>query len=315
MGQQLEPEGLTGKTHNGETLRVREVWDSNLEDELRIIRNIIEDYPYVAMDTEFPGVVARPVGNFKSSRWARALHLAQAALFSNAPKLMYALASCREYHYKALKLNVDMLKLIQLGLTLTDAEGNLPVCNGEHTVWQFNFRGFKLSEDVYAQDSIELLKQSGIDFAQLEARGIDVHTFGELLMSSGIVLNDDIYWITFHSGYDFGYLLKLLTCQALPDSEAEFFELLNIYFPNVFDIKYLMKFCGNLHGGLNKLAEQLDVQRIGPQHQAGSDSLLTSLTFLKLAHQFFAGVGGAQKHMGVLYGLGVDGNNDLKTPE
>lgn len=94
-------------------------------------------------DTEFPGVVARPVGNFKSSR---------------------------EYHYRALKINVDMLKLIQLGLTFTDAQGNLPVCNGEHTVWQFNFRGFRLSEDVYAQDSIELLKQSGIDFAQLEVR-------------------------------------------------------------------------------------------------------------------------------------------------
>lgn len=69
---------------------------------------------------------------------------------------------------QALKINVDMLKLIQLGLTFTDAEGNLPVCNGEHTVWQFNFRGFRMSEDVYAQDSIELLKQSGIDFAQNE---------------------------------------------------------------------------------------------------------------------------------------------------
>jgi hypothetical protein len=41
-----------------------------------------------------------------------------------------------------------------------------------------------------------------------------------------------------------------------------------VYFPNVYDIKYLMKFCGNLHGGLNKLAETLDVARIGPQHQA-----------------------------------------------
>lgn len=41
------------------------------------------------------------------------------------------------------------------------------MCNGEHTVWQFNFKGFKLSEDVYASDSIELLKQSGIDFAQV----------------------------------------------------------------------------------------------------------------------------------------------------
>lgn len=45
---------------------------------------------------------------------------------------------------------------------------------------------------MFAQDSIELLKQSGIDFAKMEARGIDVSNFGELLMSSGIVLNEDV---------------------------------------------------------------------------------------------------------------------------
>ena len=67
------------------------------------------------------------------------------------------------------------------------------------------------------------------------------------------------------------YLLKILTCMPLPFTEPEFFELLNLYFPNIFDIKYMMKFCDSLHGGLNKLAELLDVQRIGPQHQAGSD--------------------------------------------
>ena len=53
-------------------------------------------------------------------------------------------------------------------------------------------REFKLSDDMFAQDSIELLKQSGIDFAKMEARGIDVSNFGELLMSSGIVLNEDV---------------------------------------------------------------------------------------------------------------------------
>ena len=55
----------------------------------------------------------------------------------------------------------------------------------------------------------------------------------------------------------------------------------------MYDIKYLMKFCGNLHGGLSKLAETLRVERIGPQHQAGSDSLLTSFTFLKLTESLF----------------------------
>ena len=45
-----------------------------------------------------------------------------------------------------------------------------------------------------------------------------------------------------------------------------------LFFPQIFDIKYLMKFCDNLHGGLNKLAETLDVVRIGPQHQVGRRS-------------------------------------------
>ena len=38
------------------------------------------------------------------------------------------------------RCNVDMLKLIQLGLTFSNAEGNLPKCSGELCVWQFNFR-------------------------------------------------------------------------------------------------------------------------------------------------------------------------------
>ncbi len=64
---------------------------------------------------------------------------------------------------------------------------------------------------MYAQDSIDLLARSGIDFGKHEEMGINVETFAELLISSGIVLNDEIKWISFHSGYDFGYLVKLLS--------------------------------------------------------------------------------------------------------
>ena len=49
-----------------------------------------------------------------------------------------------------------------------------------------------MSDDMYAQDSIELLKQSGIDFTQNEKRGIDVQDFGEVLMTSGVILNDEV---------------------------------------------------------------------------------------------------------------------------
>ncbi len=177
---------------------------------------------------------------------------------------------------------------------------------------------------MYAQDSIDLLTRSGIEFQKNEELGIDVNDFGELLMSSGVVLNSNIKWISFHSGYamqcsilpidfclfiyayysyDFGYLLKLLTCTPLPAEETEFFELVHLYFPCIYDIKYLMKSCKNLKGGLNELAEDLEIERIGPQHQAGSDSLLTGATFFKMRKSFFENQIDDSKYMGILYGL------------
>ncbi|XP_021717103.1 probable CCR4-associated factor 1 homolog 7 [Chenopodium quinoa] len=268
---------------NSDSIHIREVWEDNLEAEFGLIRDIVDDYPFVAMDTEFPGIVLRPVGTFKSSS---------------------------DFHYRTLKDNVDMLKLIQLGLTFSDELGNLPTCGTDKfCIWQFNFREFNLNEDVFANDSIELLCQSGIDFKKNNDKGIDAKRFGELLMSSGVVLNYNVHWVTFHSGYDFGYLLKLLTCRNLPDTQQEFFEMIKTYFPTVYDIKHLMKFCNSLHGGLNKLAELLEVERVGVCHQAGSDSLLTSCTFRKLKDNFFSG--SMEKYAGILYGLGFDNGQSV----
>jgi hypothetical protein len=60
-------------------------------------------------DTEFPGVVARPIGSFKTSS---------------------------DYHYQTMRCNVDLLKIIQVGITLADEDGNYPQ---ETSTWQFNF--------------------------------------------------------------------------------------------------------------------------------------------------------------------------------
>ncbi|KAG2236792.1 ribonuclease H-like domain-containing protein [Thamnidium elegans] len=257
---------------------IKEVWAENLEEEMAYLRDLVEEYPYLAMDTEFPGVVARPIGTFKTSS---------------------------DYHYQTLRCNVDLLKIIQLGVTFADQYGNLPsnICT-----WQFNFK-FNLSDDMYAQDSIELLTKSGIDFKKHEEYGIEVEHFGELLISSGFVLLDDVKWISFHSGYDFGYLLKVLTCSVMPADESEFFELLRTYFPCIYDIKYLMKSCKNLKGGLQDIADDLQVPRIGPQHQAGSDSLLTCTTFFKMRQMFFEDRIDDQKYLGYLYGLKCSPNN------
>ena len=120
-----------------------------------------------------------------------------------------------------------------------------------------------------------------------EREGIEPIHFAEMLIVSGIVLLDNVKWLSFHSGYDFGYLLAMLTNSNLPEGETEFFETLKVYFPNVYDVKYLMKSCKNLKGGLQEVADMLEVERIGPQHQAGSDSLLTGKAYFKMVEIYF----------------------------
>ncbi|XP_026491296.2 CCR4-NOT transcription complex subunit 7-like isoform X1 [Vanessa tameamea] len=256
---------------------IKNVWNHNLHDEFHVIRQIVQKYQWVAMDTEFPGVVARPIGEFRSTA---------------------------DYQYQLLRCNVDLLRIIQLGLTFMDENGKTPPgC----TTWQFNFK-FNLQslvnrEDMYAQDSIDLLQNSGLQFREHEEHGIEPIEFAELLMSSGIVLMDNINWLSFHSGYDFGYLLKLLTDQNLPQVENDFFDSLRLYFPTVYDVKYLMKLCKNLKGGLQEVADQLELRRVGPQHQAGSDSHLTGMAFFKIKEIFFDG--NIESTSGHLYGLGA----------
>lgn len=253
---------------------IKDVWRYNLEDEFQEIRQLVQKFNYVSMDTEFPGVVARPSGTFTSSS---------------------------DYLYQLLRCNVDLLKIIQLGLTFLDENGKLPK---GYSTWQFNFK-FNINSDMFAQDSIDLLKNSGIQFDKHEEEGIDPYEFAELLMTSGIVLNDNVKWISFHSGYDFGYLLKILTDQNLLSEESEFFDMLKIYFPCTYDVKYLMKSCKNLKGGLQEVADQLKLERKGPQHQAGSDSLLTGLVFFKMREMYFEDNIDDSKYCGHLYGLGT----------
>ncbi|CAJ1935759.1 unnamed protein product [Sphenostylis stenocarpa] len=269
-----------------DSIVTRSVWSYNLEQEFELIRSVIDSYPIISMDTEFPGVVFHSHSDFRQPH----------------------------NNYAVLKANVDCLHLIQVGLTLSDSEGNLPSFeSSHHFIWEFNFREFNLERDPHAPDSIALLQRQGINFKKNRIFGVDIMRFVELLMFSGMVCNNDVQWITFHGGYDFGYLVKALSQRffpmqpMLPSNLSHFLQLVRFFFGGeVCDVKYLIKFCPNLYGGLDRVCESLHLDRVvGKSHQAGSDSLLTLHIFNKIKNIYFHQKSHSDivKYKGVVYGL------------
>ena len=61
---------------------------------IKAICRTVEKFPFVAMDTEFSSEVARPIGDFRSTS---------------------------DYQYQLLRCYVDLLKIMQLGLTFLDS--------------------------------------------------------------------------------------------------------------------------------------------------------------------------------------------------
>lgn len=174
-----------------------EVYKENFKQEIKNLSGLLDEYNYIGMDTEFPGTV-------------------------------YSIKNMTEdFYYKSLKTNVDNLKLIQLGITIMNEKGEYPKNYPYHT-WQFNLE-FDKNVDKFHPSSINLLKQSGIDFEKLKKRGINHQEFAEYLTTSNLVLNPEIVWISFQGSYDFGYLLKLLHGLELPEKEEDFVDLLTKY--------------------------------------------------------------------------------------
>lgn len=260
---------------------IRDVFEDNFEEEFGMIMHLADKYKVIGMDTEFPGVVYRLNENDLES-----------------------MSSVNEMEYRTIKINTDKLKVIQVGISFANEDGYLPE---KVTTWQFNFK-FDLDKDEYAQDAIELLTNSGIKFEENARRGVNPQHFAEFLIGSGLLFNDEVKWVSFHGGFDFAYLIKILNGQNLPEEESSFYNLLSIYFPAFYDVKYMAREIENLKGGgLNKIAYDLNVRRIGPQHQAGSDSLLTLATYFKLKGSYLKNAP-EHRHANVLYGIGSNGD-------
>ena len=87
---------------------IKEVFSDNFEEAFKEINSIKNKYNYIGMDTEFPGIVynIKPI--------------------------------TKDFYYKTMKTNVNGTKLIQLGISFSNKNGEFPEKYKYHT-WQFNF--------------------------------------------------------------------------------------------------------------------------------------------------------------------------------
>ena len=141
-----------------------EVYEDNFVKEIKRIGKFLNSYPYIGMDTEFPGTVY-PCTSYTT-----------------------------DFYYQFTKANVDHLKLIQLGVTLFNKKGEYPPYI---STWQFNLK-YDYTKDEHSNQSISMLANCGINFEKLKNKGIPYDLFAEYFLVSGLILNDNVTWISFN---------------------------------------------------------------------------------------------------------------------
>ena len=182
--REMKRESNNNMTLPCDSMITRSVWSYNLESEFELIRSVIALYPFISMDTEFPGVVFQSHPSFRQP----------------------------QNNYAVMKANVDIMHLIQVGLTLSDSNGNLPTFGTSNRfIWEFNFCEFDVTQHPHAPHSIALLQCQGMDFEKNRKFGVSSVRFAELMMLSGLLCNNNIQRVTFHGAYDFGYMVKILS--------------------------------------------------------------------------------------------------------
>ncbi|PKA54566.1 putative CCR4-associated factor 1 like 11 [Apostasia shenzhenica] len=229
---------------------LRRVTRRNFLRELHLISSVLRRLvsPVIFLDTEFPGTIHRPTKH-------------HAAL---SPAERYAL----------IRANVDDLRPIQVGLTLSDS------CTGgvDYFTWEFDLCDFDPRRHPHAPESIALLESSGMDFDRLRREGVPSTWLARLLFDVGLIGSGlSATWVAFQGGYDFGFLMKMVTRVTMPP-----------WGPPASLPATLADFLGL--ASLERVAAQLGVERTaGKNHQAGSDSLLTCKVFFRMKEIYFHG--------------------------
>eukprot|EP00730_Choanoeca_flexa_P019368 TRINITY_DN9454_c0_g1_i1.p1 TRINITY_DN9454_c0_g1~~TRINITY_DN9454_c0_g1_i1.p1 ORF type:complete len:277 (+),score=47.98 TRINITY_DN9454_c0_g1_i1:103-831(+) len=238
------------------------------------IRTVVQQFPFISVHVQDLGIVGVPLGTFQSSE---------------------------DHAFQSLICNINLLKMVQLGLTFFDQDGNRasPV-----STWQFNFR-LNVQDDMCTKSSIDNLSRQGHRFQQMDKDGIDINVFAEVMTTSGLVLCEDVTWISFSHGLEFGHLIQALTGTVLKQSENEYYELLKIFFPQQYDVNYMMRSCKDLHGSLADIADTLKIARANGSQQAGVESILLGEVFFKMRAQYFENIVDPDRYNHMFYRVGT----------
>jgi hypothetical protein len=210
------------------------VYQDNVQEAVTELSEMDYD-PVIGVECFFPGLVLRPT---------------------------IPVDSFLEHHYATLRSNVDCTNLIQLDLTIR--RSNKP--EGErYRTFRFHFQ-YNLHNELYSVDAMRKLVEAGSfqnPAMQSKRVYIETKTFAELLMTTGLILNEDLTWVPifgvmipfdakieslpdykdrvakdinpaqiFRGLYDLAHLVQLLQGRTgLPESVSDFYKELDTYFP------------------------------------------------------------------------------------
>ena len=65
-------------------------------------------------------------------------------------------------------------------------------------------------------------------------------TFGEYFFKCGLIMNENLHWISYHGSFDYGYFYRLIKIALLPEYQEEFLQETKLFFPHNYDMKYMI---------------------------------------------------------------------------
>ena len=246
---------------------VKDVLKDNFYKEFKNIVELSKKFNHISINVESAGTLGRPIGKFRGKK---------------------------DYIYQTIRVNVDLFNIFKVGISLCDEFGNKP--DNTFSTWQLHMKVDPENEMVPSEFLDFLDAASTIPetmSTQLKNTGIDLNEFAVRLTDSGLLFNANNTWIAHSGGYDFAYLLRLITDKPLPNNKLEFFSQLNFYFPNYYDLDLInqrlnyqifmvsgMKddmFLPPQH--LEMLADGLQIQQLPHYKTTGGVSLLILITY------------------------------------